>query len=671
MSQLRRWWLVGVGAFIAAACSESLPPPPPAVQLAFTVQPSSATAGVAISPVVAVAIEDASGHTVTSATDVVTMTIATNAGGATLTGTVNVVAVNGVAPFPNLTVDKAGTGYRLTAAATGLTGATSTLFDITAGPAASLAFTGQPSSAIAGAVLTPAVQVSARDAYSNLATGFTGTVTVALGANPGAGTLSGTTAVDAVQGVSTFSNLSIQAAGTGYTLTASSGALTAASSASFTITPVATTLHVTTTTTGPAEPNGYSLCVDSYSSSSSSGCYWSGTIGVNSAVTVPVSTGSHSVELDYVPSNCSVSGNNPRTIMASGVTEVPFSVSCLDTGSVHVTITTTGTDIDPNGYVVCVSSSLNNCFWSGGVHANDVITISSVTAEPHTVSLSGVAANCTVSGGAVAVTVPAHGTVNVAFDVACTVAERIAYSQNGMITVSRVDGLATASITHGFAPAWSPDGTRLAYECDLDICTINPDGTGFAQVTMDGASNHHPTWSPAGSQIAFAATHGGVPDLWVMAANGSGAVQLTHSVGFVGSPAWSPDGTRIVFDCRVDPGNDDICVVNADGTGFARLTSDPARDYGAAWNRDGSTLAFATTRYGADEIVLMSLPGGSVSRIGTGLSGFEPTWSPDGTQLGLVQVDQNGTRRIVVAHADGSNLVVLAVGDQPAWKPHP
>jgi WD40-like Beta Propeller Repeat len=390
-------------------------------------------------------------------------------------------------------------------------------------------------------------------------------------------------------------------------------------------------------------------------------------------VTVPVSTSNHSVELDYVPSNCTVSGNNPRTVTASGgITEVPFAVSCLDTGSVHLTIATTGTDIDQTGYVVCVSSPVSSCLWSAFVLANDVITISSVTAGPHTVSLTNVAGNCTVSGGAArAATVPAHGTVSVAFDVACVLAERIAFSNSGTITIMRVDGLAAQAITHGFAPAWSHDGTRLAYECDLDICTINADGTGFAQLTMDGASNHHPTWSPDGSKIAFAATHGGVPDLWVMAANGSGAVQLTHSVGFQGSPSWSPDGTRIAFDCQVDPGNDDICVVNADGTGLVRLTSDPAHDYGAAWKPDGSTLAFATTRYGGNEIVLMSPAGGSVSRIGSGLSGIEPGWSPDGTQLTFVQVDQFGTRRITVAHTDGSNIVVLAVGDQPSWKPHP
>jgi len=79
------------------------------------------------------------------------------------------------------------------------------------------------------------VQVSAEDALGNLVTTFAGSVTVAIGANPGGGTLSGTTVVTAVNGVATFSTLSINNKGTGYTLTGASGALTAATSVAFNI----------------------------------------------------------------------------------------------------------------------------------------------------------------------------------------------------------------------------------------------------------------------------------------------------------------------------------------------------------------------------------------------------------------------------------------------------
>ena len=200
----------------------------------------------------------------------------------------------------------------------------------------------------------------------------------------------------------------------------------------------------------------------------------------------------------------------------------------------------------------------------------------SVPQGSYTVTVGSVAQNCAVNGGpARAVTVVAGTTANVAFDVTCATAERIAFAYGGAITVMRTDGSSPLVLTPGAAPAWSPDGARLAFECGQDICVIAADGSGSSRVTFDAASNSHPAWSPDGSKIAFAATHAGVTEMYVMGANGLGVVQVTHGVGFLGSPAWSPDGTRIAFDCLVAAGNDDICVVNADGTGFARLTSDP------------------------------------------------------------------------------------------------
>src|SRR5439155_1413857 len=130
-----------------------------------------------------------------------------------------------------LSINKAGSGYTLSAAANGVTGTTSTGFTISPAAVSQLAFTVQPSSTAAGASITPAVQVSGQDAFGNTVPGFAGTVTVALGANPGGGTLSGTTSVTAVNGVATFSTLTIDKAGTGYTLTASSGALSGTSPA--------------------------------------------------------------------------------------------------------------------------------------------------------------------------------------------------------------------------------------------------------------------------------------------------------------------------------------------------------------------------------------------------------------------------------------------------------
>lgn len=105
------------------------------------------------------------------------------------------------------------------------------------GPATQLVFTTQPTNRAAGLPLLPAVVVTARDALGATATGFTGLVTVSILNNVGSSTLLGTTAVNAVAGVATFNNLSLTNVGTGYTLQATSGALTAAASSAFNITP--------------------------------------------------------------------------------------------------------------------------------------------------------------------------------------------------------------------------------------------------------------------------------------------------------------------------------------------------------------------------------------------------------------------------------------------------
>lgn len=105
--------------------------------------------------------------------------------------------------------------------------------------ASQLGFSGQPTPTVAGAVITPAVRVTAYDSSGVPLSGYTGTITVAIGSNPGGGTLSGTLAVAAFGGIATFPNLSINNAGNGYTLVATAAGLTSATSASFNVTPAA------------------------------------------------------------------------------------------------------------------------------------------------------------------------------------------------------------------------------------------------------------------------------------------------------------------------------------------------------------------------------------------------------------------------------------------------
>ena len=211
----------------------ALKPPPPAGvsnKLAFAQQPTPATAGVAISPNVAVEIQDSSGVRVNDNTTQVTISIGSNPGGGTLTGDLlTVTAVSGLVTFTNLKIDKGGTPYTLIATAVSLPNPTkeSSQFEIR-GPS-KLAFSQQPTETTAGAIMSPAVTVLIQDSLGNTVTLATNAVTIAIGTNPGGGTLTNNPdglTVNAVNGIATFSYLSINASGTGYTLTANATGLT-------------------------------------------------------------------------------------------------------------------------------------------------------------------------------------------------------------------------------------------------------------------------------------------------------------------------------------------------------------------------------------------------------------------------------------------------------------
>src|SRR5207245_1657340 len=204
----------------------------PISQLVFNVQPSTTTAGTAITPAVEVTAQDGNGNTATGFTGNITVAIGTNPSSGTLTGTLNHAAVNGVATFSGLSIDKVGTGYTLTATGAGKIG--SAACRERAGTATEVVFCVQPSTATAGAAITRDVEGTAQHASCNTDSRLAVCITVAIGTNPSSGTLAGTLTHAAVSGVATFPGLSIDKVGTGYTLTATGAGST--TSAAFNIT---------------------------------------------------------------------------------------------------------------------------------------------------------------------------------------------------------------------------------------------------------------------------------------------------------------------------------------------------------------------------------------------------------------------------------------------------
>ncbi|MBK9162430.1 MAG: right-handed parallel beta-helix repeat-containing protein [Acidobacteria bacterium] len=203
-------------------------------RIVFTVQPTNTTAGENISAI-QVTVQDQLGNTVTNSTASITLSIANNPNSGTLGGTATKNAVNGVATFSDLSINRAGVGYTLQAASGGLASATSNAFDINVGAATQIAFTVQPTDTSPTATIAPPVQVTILDALGNTVSTATDPITLAIGNNPNSGTLSGNLIRNAVNGIAIFDDLSIDNPGVGYTLNASSGGLTGAASDSFNV----------------------------------------------------------------------------------------------------------------------------------------------------------------------------------------------------------------------------------------------------------------------------------------------------------------------------------------------------------------------------------------------------------------------------------------------------
>lgn len=205
-------------------------------KLGFAVQPTTIVVGHLIKPAVQVTVQDENGNLVAAATRNVTLAIGTNPASGVLSGTTTVPAVNGAAAFSNLSIGTPGTGYALTAYAAGLTGTTSSPFDVTVAPR-KLAFRLQPTTTVVNRAIAPAIAVVVLDETGNVVSTSNDSVTMAIKTGPAAGTLSGTLTVAAVDGVATFTDLNLDTGGTGYTLWASAYGLDGATSEQFAITP--------------------------------------------------------------------------------------------------------------------------------------------------------------------------------------------------------------------------------------------------------------------------------------------------------------------------------------------------------------------------------------------------------------------------------------------------
>jgi len=248
-------------------------------------------------------------------------------------------------------------------------------------------------------------------------------------------------------------------------------------------------------------------------------------------------------------------------------------------------------------------------------------------------------------------------------------------SDTGMVLIGASGG-------GGTFPSWSPDGARLAFSTEDfwscgDIYTARVDGSDQRRVTPDyhigrtGTCSFYlaaPAWSPDGTQIAFSVvderTLSGGCGISVINADGSNLRGLSAGgCDWENRPTWSPDGKRLAFWA----GGGSLSVMNADGTGIVRLNPDIGCCYAwrPAWSPGGSQIAFEVWDYFAQVggIWLMNADGSGAKDL---TAGSGPAWSPDGSRLLFSRVDG-----LYVINRDGTGIQQLASipgATSPAWR---
>ncbi len=200
------------------------------------------------------------------------------------------------------------------------------------------------------------------------------------------------------------------------------------------------------------------------------------------------------------------------------------------------------------------------------------------------------------------------------------------------------------------------------------------DSDGYNPATILSARDPilSPAWSPDGTRLAYVFFENRRPQVYVQDLRSGSRQSVAAYPGTNSAPAWSPDGRRLAVTLSRD-GNPEIYIIDLSTRETRRLTNNTAIDTEPAWSPDGATIAFTSDRGGSPQVYRMSAQGGGERRVTfEGSYNARPRFSPDGKRLALVH-GSGSTNHIAILELDSGALQVLtrtSLDESPSFAPN-